>query len=139
LASEHAHFEGCHAYLDACKERNTQVVRFLKKRLPKAILYVSRGAGNVQKDHYKILKSMEKEGVYIVKVPLSGGRIPETMKYNVPGADIMGVNIEATTARYKAQAVLALADQLKIQKGEQKDFFYKMMGFKFGNEFLPKN
>ena len=70
-------------------------------------------------------------------MPIPGGRIPASMHFIVPGQDIPGFIIEVTTARYKAQAVLALMDEFKIKPEEQQKFFYHMMKFKFGNEFLP--
>jgi hypothetical protein len=59
------------------------------------------------------------------------------MHYNVPGGDIPGYNIEGSTARYKAQAILALMEEFKIPAEEQLEFFHHMMTFHFGNEFLP--
>ncbi len=140
LVDETAHLALCEAYLKAVEDENVEHQEYLKPLLPEVILYGSRGAGNVQGSrHYPVLKGMEEQGVLIAKVPLDGGRVPEQMHYAVPGGDIVGVNIEAKTARYKAQCVLALADQLRIEPERKKDFFETMMRFEFGAEMLPQN
>ncbi len=125
------------SYLRAKAAGKEEIVEFMRDDLPKVILYGSKGAGNVQKDHHKVLKAMEEEGVLIMRVPLPGGRVPKKMYYDVPGGDIPGANIEQQTARYKAQSVLALMKQMGIKEEDQKEFFYEGMKFNFGNEFLP--
>ena len=154
LVSEPNHLALCKAYLDALKPDATlnfrtqpvrnqpvrkleDVAEYLKEKLPRVILYQSKGAGNVQNEDHKILKELEGHGIYVCKVPIPGGRIPATMHYNVPGRDIPGYNIEGTTARYKSQTVLALMNEFRIKPDDQNKFFHHMMNFRFGNEFLP--
>lgn len=143
--TECAHLNLCTLYLDEKQKdpkdtgaANALLTERLKHALPRVILYASKGAGNVHYKDYEILKKMDGDGCLVLKVPFSGGRIPQKMHYNVPGGDIPGVNIEAVTARYKAQAVLALMDELKVPADKQKPFFYTMMTeCRLGNEFLP--
>ena len=138
--SQIAHLQSCQNYLDAVNEKNKDAIDRLRKTLPRAILYVSKGAGNVQKDEYDVLEALGKlEGdcTQVMRVPLRGGRVPREMHYDVPGGEIPGFNIEYATARYKAQGVLALMDQLKIPPTERKAFFSKMMEKPFAREFLP--
>jgi L-asparaginase/Glu-tRNA(Gln) amidotransferase subunit D len=136
LVSESNHLALCKAYLKAKKEAS-HVAEILSVDLPRVILYQSKGAGNVQREDYSVLKQMQEEGVYICKVPLPGGRVPIAMHYNVPGGDIPGYNIEGSTARYKAQAILALMEEFRIPAEHRLSFFHHMMNFHFGNEFLP--
>jgi L-asparaginase/Glu-tRNA(Gln) amidotransferase subunit D len=137
VVQEDAHLNSCRVYLTAKEQGNDAVVSALQDQLPRVILYGSRGAGNVQKEHYDVLKKMEQEGVFVARVPLRGGRVPAGMHYDVPGGDLVGANIEAQTARYKAQVCLALADRLKVPVGDQPAFLSKMFSFQFGAEVLP--
>ncbi|MBI2654988.1 asparaginase [Candidatus Woesearchaeota archaeon] len=140
--SEFTHLEPYMSYLDAVQGGNADTINMLKKTLPQAVLYVSKGAGNVQKDEYEILEKvilLEGENTFVIRVPLRGGRVPPRMHYAVPGGDLPGFNIEYLTARTKAQSVLALMDDFKVPTAERKDFFVKMMGTPFGREILPYN
>ncbi|MFA6888218.1 MAG: asparaginase domain-containing protein [Candidatus Woesearchaeota archaeon] len=139
--SELSHLESCKTYLRAVEEdRSADEISRLRATLPRVILYVSKGAGNVQEREYEVLKQLEKlegEATHVARVPLRGGRVPREMHYAVPGGDLPGYNIEHLAARYKAQSVLALMDQLKIEQPQQKEFFRKMMESTFAREFLP--
>ena len=137
IASEKAHLKLCLAYLESVAQKNTVVSDYLREILPQVILYESKGAGNVEVNDYNLLKRLEKEGIFVAKVPFPGGRVPRKMHYRVPGHDILGLNIEQKTAKYKAQATLAMAEELKIEQRYQSAFLRKIMQFQWGNEFLP--
>lgn len=138
--SEPAHLEQFTSYLDAVRNKEHETVSRLRLHIPDAVLYVSKGAGNVQRDEYDILKSLsDLQGgdVYVARVPLRGGRVPAQMHYAVPGGDIPGYNIESSTARQKAQSVLALMNSLNIKPEEKRKFFEGMMRQRFSREYLP--
>jgi len=50
-----------------------------------------------------------------------------------------GCNIEAETAKQKAQSVLALMDQIGVEETKRGEFFYTMMKTPFGRERLPNH
>ncbi len=139
--TEHGHFSSIKTYLEAKHSAGSETVEFLKQRLPKVIIYGSKGQGNVQgPEEIGMLLEMLKEGVYIVKVPVPGGRLTDKMIYDVSGAEITALNIEQTTARYKSQAVLAVLTQQQLSSEKRQSEFYRLLCHtKFGNEFLPNN
>ena len=106
--------------------------------MPLVALYVSKGAGNAEAEDTKVLARFMEQGGLVLRVPISGGRVPKEMHYDVPGGDIPGVNIESTTSRYKAQAVLSLLERMKVPANDRKEQFYHFMQeVRFGAEFLP--
>lgn len=139
--SEPSHLSSALAYLRAIDAGDTNTAGNIKETLPRVVLYVSKGAGNVQREEYEALQALTKlhegQGIYVARVPLRGGRVPSEMHYDVPGGDLPGLNIEQGTARYKAQVVLALMDQLRVAEEKQRDFFERMMSTPWGREFLP--
>ncbi|MBI2142287.1 asparaginase, partial [Candidatus Woesearchaeota archaeon] len=132
---EPSHLNILKAYLGV----NNGVAAELKARLPDVVIYVSKGAGNVMSQDYKILKSVEKEGVLTFRVPLPGGRIPTHQLYDVPGHELPALNMQHQTAKYKAMMCLYLAEKVfKLKDERKREFVEKMMKAPWGNEFLPK-
>jgi len=136
--SDHAHFNSIKSYLESRDSELSDIQRFLRARLPKVILYVSKGAGHIQgPEEIGLLREMIQEGIYVMRVPFAFGRILGETKYHVPGEEVMAVNIEAVTAKYKAQAVLSLLrNSNELSRSE---LFYNLMSKPFGNEFLPNS
>ncbi len=122
------------------RERNlSEVCTHMHQLLPHVILYASKGDGNVQVEHYDVLKQAMEYGIPVCRVPIAGGRVSKEMHYEAPGGDIAGYNIEQTSARHKAQAILVLANEQRIQEPKAREqFFHHMMKTPFGNEFLPE-
>ncbi|MBW2997154.1 asparaginase, partial [Candidatus Woesearchaeota archaeon] len=111
----------------------------IREKLPEVVVYVSKGAGNVKSQDYKILKAVEKEGVVSFRVPLPGGRIPAQQIYDVPGHEITALNMQPQSAKYKAMMSLYMAENVfKIKKNEKAKFLKMMMTGTWGNEFLPR-
>ncbi len=137
---ESSHLANIKNYIAAVDKGDTSTADKIKDSLPRVVLYESKGAGNVQEEEFKILERLietTQGDIYVLRVPLPGGRVPKKMHYNVPGSKIPGCNIESLTAKYKAQSVLALMEQLDIKPDKRKDFFYKMMETPFAREILP--
>ena len=137
---ESSHLAIIKEYLKEASSGSSAIAEKMRDSLPLVILYESKGAGNVQKQEFQILEQfmeLTNGEVYILRVPLPGGRVPREMHYNVPGSKISGCNIESLTAKYKAQAVLALMEQFSIKPENKKDFFYQMMETPFAREILP--
>jgi len=118
---------------------NNGVAKELRDKLPEIVIYVSKGAGNVMRRDYDILKKVEKEGVVTFRVPLPGGRIPTRKIYDVPGHEIPALNMQPQTAKYKAMMTLSLVDSiLKSKQSKRREFINKMMTAPWANEFLPR-
>ncbi|MBI3027632.1 asparaginase [Candidatus Woesearchaeota archaeon] len=125
-------------YFRAKETGNHDVERFLKDGLPEIIIYVSKGAGNVDGKDYSILEKATRElDLSIFRVPIPGGRIPDRQIYAVPGHDLPAVNMQPTAAEYKAMMTLSLADNLGVERTRRREFIRYMMTEKWGNEILP--
>jgi L-asparaginase/Glu-tRNA(Gln) amidotransferase subunit D len=125
--------------LKAFIESEGEAKKELRKKLPKVIIYISKGAGNVLEADYAVLKAVESEGVFAFRVPLPGGRIPMNQLYDVPGHDIPALNMQPQTAKYKAMMTLHLGDKvLNVKQETKKEFINKMMREPWANEFLPQ-
>jgi L-asparaginase/Glu-tRNA(Gln) amidotransferase subunit D len=130
-------FESSHLNLLKAFLESTGAVREkFKEKAPKIIIYVSKGAGNVKEEDYKILKEAEAEGIITFRVPLPGGRIPTHQIYDVPGHELEALNMQPQTAKYKAMMTLKLAEDAKTKT--RKEFISKMMTTTWSNEFLPR-
>ncbi len=73
-----AHLQLIKAYIDAKKSRLRESEGHIQQYLPDVILYGSKGAGNVQKDDYRVideLRRIQDNGILVAKVPLLGGRV----------------------------------------------------------------
>ncbi len=145
VVNEGSHLSNVQAVENALSKGNTSVSEYV--HLPKIILYVSKGAGNVREIDYKLLKFARRNGAYVARVPLHGGRVPEKNEfgqqqhfYAVPGKDIPALNLTSVVAKQKAAMTLALAKANGIPASGMEEFITFMMSIPWnGREFLPTN
>ena len=138
VAFDPQHLNSLRDYFRAKAERRDEIEKFLKEGLPEIVIYVSKGAGNVEGRDYSVLERAVRElNLSVFRVPIPGGRIPDRQIYAVPGHDLPAVNMQPTTAEYKAMMTLSLADSLRIEQGRRREFIRYMMTQQWGNEILP--
>ncbi len=145
VINEGSHLSNIKAIENALKQGHSEVKDYI--HLPKIILYVSKGAGNVRESDYELLKYARQNGAYVARVPLPGGRVPVKNEfgqqqhfYAVPGKDIPALNLTSVVAKQKAAMTLALAKSNDIPLSQMEEFISFMMSIPWnGREFLPTN
>ncbi|MBI2134105.1 asparaginase [Candidatus Woesearchaeota archaeon] len=145
VVNEGSHLATVKAMEDAIEKGYSEVSQYL--HLPRIILYVSKGAGNVRQTDYGLLEFARKRRAFVARVPLHGGRVPVKNEfgqqqhfYAVPGKDIPALNLTSVVAKQKAAITLALANTCQIPTNQFEEFITFMMNVPWnGREFLPIN
>jgi len=123
--------------LRAYSEGSKTLKKGLKERMPKAVIYVCKGAGNVPGPDYETLKAAEEEGIAVFRIPIPGGRIPVEKIYDVPGHDIPSLDLQLETAVYKAAMALSLMEREGVSPEQRVQTMQQMMEYRWNREFLP--